>query len=99
MSLNIISDAIRHRRRLILDYYPGCRIIEPHTLGISREGNHLLRAYQVSGVSDSGEHAQWKLFRLDKVRAANDNGESFVGPRQGYRRGDPIMKLGIISEL
>jgi hypothetical protein len=41
----------------------------------------------------------WKLLRVDRLRAANDNGSGFSGPQDGYRRGDKAMKGGIIEEL
>ncbi len=35
--------------------------------GFSQEGHGLLRAFQNSGASASGEHAWWKLFRADRI--------------------------------
>ena len=96
---NSVKNAIHERKCLTISYPPGIRTIEPHALGWSKDGNLLLRAYQTEGASASGEHEHWKLFRIDRMNFANDNGECFDGPRPGYRRGDPAMKGGIIEEL
>ncbi|MEZ5953746.1 MAG: WYL domain-containing protein [Hyphomonas sp.] len=94
-----MKSAILNRKQMTIHYEPGSRVIEPHALGYSQNGDLLLRAYQVSGASASGEHEHWKLFRIDRMSAANDNGETFDGPRPGYRKGDKAMKGGIIAEL
>lgn len=93
------AEAIRARKRVKIYYEPGERVIEPHCYGIGSNGQLLLRAFQVSGASASGEHAEWKLFRLDRMGPANDNGDEFNGPRPGYKRGDKAMKRKIIEEL
>lgn len=94
-----LEHAIRNRLLVHLVYDPGLRVIEPHALGHGRDGQTLLRAYQVSGASASHEHTEWKLFRIDRAVSAAHNGVSFSGPRDGYKRGDKAMKLGIIVEL
>ncbi len=94
-----IQAAIENHRVLNVDYDPGWRVIEPHCLGRGRQGQLLLRAFQTSGASASGEHINWKLFRLDRMRAANDGGEGFSGPRPLYNANDSAMKGGIIACL
>jgi predicted DNA-binding transcriptional regulator YafY len=84
---------------LIVHYFPGERIIEPHAVGYGREGQLLLRAYQVEGASESGEPVHWKLFRLDRCEALEIEDATFDGPREGYRRGDSAMKRGVLEEL
>lgn len=97
--LTTIKQAIAEMRRLEIYYEPGSRLIEPHAVGYSKDGNVLLRAYQVSGASASGEHEHWKLFRLDRMMSAHLTADRFSGPRDGYKTGDKAMKGGIISEL
>ena len=93
-----IVEAVQALTQMTIWYPPGERLIEPHAIGRSRDGNLLLRAYQVSGASASGEHEHWKLFRVDKIGSA-ESGEPFGGPRPGYRQGDRAMKDGIIAQL
>ncbi len=96
---DLIKNAILNRKRIVLNYDPGDRIIEPHTLGWSKDGNLLLRAYQTEGASASDEHENWKLFRVDRALRIYEDDTVFGGPRPGYKKGDYVMKGGIISEL
>jgi predicted DNA-binding transcriptional regulator YafY len=96
---NPLIDAIQNKTVLEIEYFPGRRIIEPHTLGFGKDGQLLLRAFQTDGVSASGEPIHWKLFRVDRIRHLTSTNDHFVGPREGYRRGDSIMKGGITAQL
>ncbi len=91
MSTTLLCAAIAARKVLRIYYEPGVRFIEPHAYGTSREGNGLLRAFQVSGASASGEHVHWKLFRTDRIESIEDADQTFDGPRPGYHRGDRAM--------
>lgn len=94
-----IVAAIESRACLRINYDPGDRLIEPHAFGRGKDGQLLLRAYQVSGASASGEHEHWKLFRVDRVRNIESTDQQAVAPRPGYKRGDRAMTGGIIAEL
>ena len=95
----VIKDAISGKNLLHIRYDPGDRVIEPHAFGKGSAGQLLLRAYQVSGASASGEHEHWKLLRVDRIEALLVSADCFGGPRDGYKRGDKAMKGGIIAEL
>lgn len=97
--LDLIKEAIRTKRRISLSYRPGQRTVEPHVLGYSNDGDVLLRAYQTEGASASGEHENWKLFRIDRIESANHSGADFEGPRPEYNPDDSVMKGGIIARL
>lgn len=88
---SVVCDAIRDLRVLRFHYDGGSREAEPHTYGRSKAGNDLLRAYQLSGVSRSGESIGWKLFRLDEMTGISITDQRFAGPRQGYDRFDDAM--------
>ena len=94
-----LIEAIRDKRLMEIDYEPGTRVIEPHAYGKSSEGNELLRAFQTSGASASGEHVNWKLFRVDRIRRAVLLDERFSDPRPEYRQNDKAMKGGIFAQL
>lgn len=87
----LIAEAIQRRRLLTFSYDGYRRTVEPHTYGIDRKGHRALRAYQVGGGSESGEHVGWKLFHVGEMHAIHMLNESFVGPRQGYQRGDRVF--------
>ena len=91
MQNDTVCTAINNKRLLRIWYDPGERLIEPHTHGDSNDDNSLLRAYQVSGASKSGEPTDWKMFRLDRADSIVLTDETFPGPRPGYRRGDSAM--------
>jgi len=83
-----ICDAITNKR-LLKFYYDGYnRIVEPHTAGIDKKGHEALRAYQVSGGSESGEYVGWKLFHVDEMQNITVMQDQFDGPRQKYKRND-----------
>lgn len=94
-----ITAAIRGQFLLHINYEPGDRVIEPHAFGRGSAGQLLLRAYQVSGASASGEHEYWKLLRVDRILQLVVEADRFANPRDGYKRGDKAMKGGIIAEL
>lgn len=96
---NSIKAAIDERRLIHLDYDPGLRLIEPHAYGLSSQGNELLRAFQVSGASASGEHHHWKLFRVDRISSMTVLEEKFDGPRPDYRQNDRAMPGRIFAQL
>ena len=95
----LVTAAINNRKVLRIVYPPGARLVEPHALGWSADGNLLLRAYQTEGASASGEHEWWKLFRTDRAQSIELAGTTFDRPRPEYKRGDRAMKGGIIAEL
>ena len=97
--IDVIENAIRGKHLLKINYGPGERIVEPHVLGNSGEGKLLLRAFQVSGASASGEPHNWKLFRIDRMSSVDDSGVEFDGPRPLYNPSDSAMKGGIIAHL
>jgi hypothetical protein len=97
MSFYTIKEAIRAGLRLKLSLPDGEHIVEPHVLGRDRRGKTLLRAYQVSGPADDG--APWKVFDLDRIEHAVENGGRFDHPRPGYRPNDRSMTGGIIERL
>ena len=69
----------------------GSRKVEPHAYGRNDNGHELLRAYQISGASESGERQGWKLFRLDEITSLHVLEDGFSGARRGYKRGDKAL--------
>ena len=94
----LITNAIRNRQVLTIDYDGYQRSIEPHAYGIRNDGNELLRAYQIGGGSDSGEQQGWKLFDLAKAGSMSATQRTFSSARQAYKRGDIAMSQ-IYAEL
>lgn len=97
--LALLIAAIEGRRLVSIWYDPGVRVVEPHVLGYGADGQVLLRAFQVAGVSTSGQRVQWKLFRLDRIKDAKLSAGSFRKPRRDYQRDDSAMTRGIIAQV
>lgn len=93
-----LTDAISERRIVSFMYDDKKRLVEPHCLGMGSRGA-LLRAFQVTGQSATDRTA-WKLFTVDKIQDLRVEPHLlFDEPREGYKKGDPVMSGGIIAEL
>ena len=86
-----VCTAIQGKKVMRFYYDGGYRLAEPHCHGVSKDGNELLRAYQVGGHSESGQTEGWKLFRLDELSSLSITDQSFAGPRPDYNPNDKAM--------
>ncbi len=93
-----IIDAIENRNLLEFYYDGHHRVVEPHTLGISKTGKEQLSAFQVAGQSNRVKVPDWGLFSLDKIEGLTVLSDSFSGTRPGYTAGDSRM-TDIFAEL
>jgi len=85
-----ICDAISGKQVLELRYHSYSRIVEPHAYGRDKAGDEILRCYQTSGGSESGERTGWKVLKVRDVFMPTLTKENFT-PRPDYRRGDKAM--------
>ena len=83
--------AVTKARCLELSYHGHARVVEVHVAGYARDGEPLIRVWQVRGGSTSGEPTGWKMFRLDQVRSVALSREPSQAPRSGYQRNDPTI--------
>lgn len=97
MEEHVLIEAIRTRKVLSILYGGGQRLIEPFTLGELANGKKMLRAFQISGFSKSGEPFGWKLFDFARIESGSPTGASFNRPRPGYNPNDSVMRGGIIA--
>ncbi len=88
---DIIVQAIQEQRELELRYSGFSRTVEPHAYGRDKHGEEILRCYQVSGGSVSGEKVGWKILKVHEVFSLNLLKEKFDA-RTGYKRGDKAME-------
>ena len=104
MNLEKLEDSIYNKFVCKIDYkgeigtkiLPGSRLIEPYALGVDSNGNTLLRAWLISGISRSGRIDPklvpgWRLFRLDRIRSINPTLQKFLVARKGYNPDDKNM--------
>lgn len=74
--------AIKNKQKLKIKYRGTERIIEPHAFGLDKRGEKL-RAFQVSGFSESGNSSGWKLFKCEDINSMVELSDSFK-VRPGY---------------
>lgn len=105
--IDLIKKSIKNRNT-ILFYYEGdknisrgYRWVEPVAFGYSKDGNGLLRAFQIKEKpSKSGHKPQWRLFRTDKISNVSASLRKFNQPRKGYNKtGDKAMKDLVINAV
>lgn len=84
---HIACDALQKGVCLEIAYDGHSRVVEVHAVGTSRDGNPVMRAFQVRCTKPGG-NLQWRMFRLDKTWRFAITNEASSAPRQGYRRGD-----------
>jgi hypothetical protein len=95
---SIACQALRNGLVLSLHYDGYFRGVEVHAVGVTKNGNEIMRAWQVSGGSVSNEPIGWKLLRLDEAIGGSITQDKSAAPRQGYRRDDRAMQR-IICQL
>jgi hypothetical protein len=83
--------ALRSGHILQLRYDGFTRDVEVHAVGVTKEGNEVMRVWQVAGGSASHESVGWKLLRLDEATGAIVTTQKSIPPRPGYKRGDKVM--------
>jgi hypothetical protein len=98
MRTSTACEALTKRRCLELRYDGFTRIVEVHSVGITKDDFEIMRVWQVDGNSASGETVGWKLMRLNDARSAHVTDFPSEAPREGYRRDDPAM-ASIICQL
>ena len=81
-----ITDAIKRKHMLHLDYHGTPRTVMPHILGYAGTGQLSLSAYQVSGTGNG-----WRMFHLDEASNVEITGKGFSRPRHDYNPDDPVF--------
>jgi len=88
----IICSAISTRSVIGFDYDGYPRIVEPHCHGVSSKGKEVMRGFQTSGGSESGEFYGWKLFDVAKISDLRILDETFDENRPYYNPNDSAMQ-------
>lgn len=78
------------KRNLVQFYYdsqddPGTRIVEPHMVAYTKDGNLALSGWYLSGHSASSEGEGWRIYVLEKISNITILDRKFIGTRPGYK--------------
>jgi hypothetical protein len=91
MLVETACQAIQSAKVVELSYDGYSRTVEVHAVGYTNRDRPIMRVWQLSGGSASGEQVGWKLLRLEDALSGAITEQSSQAPRAGYRRGDPAM--------
>jgi len=94
---NQLCEAINLRKCVNLHYDGHNRTVEVHAVGVNANtSNTLLRCFQVTGGSNSGQPVAWKLMVVGKISSYSISDLDSNAPRPQYNANDEAMTGGII---
>ena len=107
-NLDVVQDSIRNKKVITInydgdEYGKGLREIEPVCVGYSKNGELVLRAWEIRGVSHSKVTRDnpvpgWRFFKLVKILTYQLQGDNFYEMRPGYNPdGDKLMSSVILN--
>jgi hypothetical protein len=75
--IQTIFDAMDWPQLIVFNYSGSDRVVAPFVLGVSSEGNPLMRGYQLEGISKSGKGAGWRVFQISKMENVENHQDFF----------------------
>ena len=75
--IQTIFDSMEYPQLLIFKYGDSDRVVAPFVIGVSSEGNPLMRGYQLEGNSRSGKGAGWRVFQIRKMENVENHQDFF----------------------
>jgi len=82
-----ILEAMDWPQLICFSYDGSDRVVAPFIVGISSEGNPLLRGYQTEGISRSGKGPGWRVFQIKKI-VNLENYQDFFYPDDFHFEGE-----------
>jgi hypothetical protein len=100
-NIDLIQDAMEYGMVLNITYKNGgTRTIYPMAIGDNSKGEEILRAYQVTGDSDSSAgRSVWRLFKTDEIDSMEFDGQFFRVEPRFYNANDKAMSDGILMSV
>lgn len=77
VKIQTILDAMDWPQLIVFKYGDSDRVVAPFVVGVSSEGNPLMRGYQLEGNSRSGKGAGWRVFQIRKMENVENHQEYF----------------------
>ncbi len=82
---SVFESAIQKKTVLELLYSDGIwRVIEPHTYGVNKGGNHAVSAFRTEKKLHPNEQPDWRMYLDAEIRELRVTELTFNGPRTGY---------------
>ena len=81
VKIQTIFAAMDWPQLIIFNYDGSDRVVAPFVVGVSSEGNPLMRGYQLEGVSKSGKAEGWRVFQIMKMEKV-ENHQDFFYPEE-----------------
>ena len=75
--VDTVLEAMAWCQLIIFRYGESDRVVAPFVVGVSSEGNALMRGYQVEGVSKSGKGPGWRVYQIKKMEKVANYFEFF----------------------
>jgi hypothetical protein len=72
-----ILEAMDWPHVIIFQYGESDRVVAPFVIGVSSEGNPLMRGYQLEGNSRSGKGEGWRIFQVNKMLSVDTHQDFF----------------------
>lgn len=91
-------DALRDGVCLAFDYHDCHRVVEVHTVGVSRAERPSMSAFQVDGECNDTTIPGWALFCFDECFNVTLTDRSSSAPRPDYSKGSKQFR-GIYAEV
>ena len=77
LNIQEILDAMEYPQLIAFVYDGTNRVVAPFGVGISSEGNPLMRGYQLEGISRSGKGEGWRVFQIEKMEYLENQKDFF----------------------
>jgi hypothetical protein len=87
--IQTIFDAMNWPQLIIFEYSGSSRVVAPFVVGVSSEGNPLMRGYQLEGVSRSGKGEGWRMFQIKKMERVENHQDFFNAEDFDFDRNYP----------
>lgn len=75
--IEIILEAMDWPQLIVFRYGASDRVVAPFVVGVSSEGNPLMRGYQLEGLSRSGKGEGWRVFQIRKMENIENHQDFF----------------------
>jgi hypothetical protein len=87
--IQTILDAMGWPQLIVFKYSRTSRVVAPFVIGVSSEGNPLMRGYQIEGTSRSGKGGGWRMFQILKMEEVENYQDFFNADDFDFDRNYP----------